>query len=98
MRLLALAATLAALAAAPALAQELTAEQQAAQAILLPMMTELSPQDGGVLAACVAAAAQPAEVAEIAAAGAPTPALGPLVSAILARPETVGCVQATLGG
>lgn len=95
MRLLPLALLLA---AAPALAQDPTAEQQAAQAILLPMMTELSPQDGDVLAACVVTAAQPEEVAQIAAAGAPTPALGPLVSAILARPEAIGCVQATLGG
>lgn len=84
------------LAAAPALAQTQTPEQAQATAIMTPMMTELSPQDGPILAACVAAVALPAEVAQIVAAGAPTPALGPLVSAILARPEALGCIQATL--
>lgn len=90
------------LAAAPlatgALAQTQTPEQAAANAAILPMMTEVSPQDGDVMAACVVAVAQPAEVAQMAAAGGPTPALGPLVSAVLARPEAIGCIQATLGG
>ena len=84
--------------AAPVLAQTQTPEQVAANAVLLPMMTELSPQDGPVLAACVVAGAAPEEVAQIAAAGAPTPDLAPLVNAILTRPATLGCIQATLGG
>ena len=83
--------------AAPALAQTQTPEQAAANAAILPMMTEVSPQDGGVMAACVVAVAQPAEVAQMAAAGGPTPALGPLVSAVLARPAAIDCIRATLG-
>jgi hypothetical protein len=85
------------LAAAPALAQTQTPEQAAATAAILPMLTEVSPQDGDVMAACVVAVAQPDEVAQMAAAGGPTPALGPLVSAVLARQEAIGCIEATLG-
>lgn len=86
------------LAAAPAWAQTQTPEQAAATAAILPMMTEVSPQDGDVMAACVVAVARPEEVAQMAAAGGPSPSLGPLVSAVLARQEAIGCIQATLGG
>lgn len=82
--------------AAPAWAQTQTPEQAAGYAAILPMMTEVSPQDGDVMAACVVAVAQPEEVAQMAAAGGPTPALGPLVSAVLARAEAIGCIEATL--
>lgn len=84
--------------AAPAWAQTQTPEEAAANAAILPMMTEVSPQDGDVMAACVVAVAAPEEVAQMAAAGGPTPALGPLVSAIIARPEAIDCIRATLGG
>lgn len=82
--------------AAPAWAQTQTPEQAAANAAILPMMTEVSPQDGDVMAACVVAVAAPEEVAQMAAAGGPTPALGPLVSAVLARTEAIDCIRATL--
>ena len=84
--------------ATAALAQTQTPEQAAGYAAILPMLTEVSPQDGDVMAACVVSVAQPAELAQMAAAGAPTPTLGPIVSAVLARPEAIGCIQATLGG
>ena len=86
------------LAAAPALAQTQTPEQAQAAAILMPMMAEVSPKDGGILAGCVVAVATPEEIAQIDAAGVPTPALGPLVSAILARPEALACIQANVPG
>ncbi len=97
MRLALCLATLALLGTA-ALAQTQTPEQAAANAAILPMLTEVSPQDGDVMAACVVAVAAPAELAQMAQAGGPTPALGPVVSAVLARPEAIGCIQATLGG
>ena len=84
--------------AAPAWAQTQTPEEAAANAAILPMMTEVSPQDGDVMAACVVAVAAPEEIAQMAAAGGPTPALGPLVSAVLARPAAIDCIRATLGG
>jgi hypothetical protein len=85
-----------ALAASPAAA--LTEEETRGYAAILPMLQEVSPQDGDVLAACVVSTAEPAEKATLAAAPGPSEELGALVSAILARPATIGCVQATLGG
>ena len=87
-----------ALAAAPALAQQ-TEEEARASATILPMLQEVAPgRDGAVLAACVVAEANPAETAAMATAPGPSAELGTLVSTILARPATLGCVQATLGG
>jgi hypothetical protein len=92
MKRIALAAALAAL-AAPALAQ-FSEEQTRAYGVILPMLQELTP-DAPVLSACVVTVAAPQEVAALAAAGRPTMEAGQVVSAVLARPETVGCIQAT---
>ena len=83
--------------AAPALAQGLSPEQDAGFQAIYPILAEVSPQDGAVLASCVVSVAQPPEVAQMAAAGGPSDQLGALVSQIIARPETLSCIQATLG-
>ncbi|NAZ38197.1 hypothetical protein [Rubellimicrobium sp. CFH 75288] len=88
--LLALAALPGALAA-----QDLSEEQTRAYALIQPMLLELTPQ-APVLAACVVRTAQPAELAQLAAAPGPSQAVGQTITAVLARPETLGCVQATL--
>ena len=72
----------AALLAGPALAQ-MSDEQTRAYGVIAPMLQELTP-DAPVLAACVVTVAAPEEV-------------GAVVSAVLARAETVGCIQATMG-
>jgi len=82
--------------ALPALAQT-SAEDAQANAIVLPMIQELIPgYHGQVVTACVVAQAQPAEKAQLAAAAEPSAELAPIVNAVLARPETIGCIQATL--
>ena len=50
-----------------------------------------------MLAACVVANAQPEEKATLVSAPGPSAEIGSLVTAVLSRPETIGCVQATLG-
>ena len=87
-----------AFAAAPAVAQQ-SEEDARASAVVLPMIAEMIPgYHGQVVTACIVANAQAAEKAQLAAAAGPSPELAPLVNAVLARPETVGCIQATLGG
>lgn len=86
------------LAATPLAAQTLSPEQQSGFDAIYPILAEVSPQDGDVMASCVVAVAQPQEVAAMAAAGGPSAELGALVSQVLARPEAIGCIQATLGG
>ena len=87
-----------ALSAAPAFAQQ-TEEDARASAVVLPMIAEMIPgYHGQVVTACIVASAQPAEKAQLAAAAGPTPELAPVVNAVLARPETVSCIQSTLGG
>ena len=83
--------------ASPALAQQ-SAEDAQANANILPIIQEMIPgYHGQVVTACVVAQAQPQEKAQLAAATGPSPELAQVVNAVLARPETVGCVQATLG-
>ena len=88
-----------ALSAAPALAQSLTTpEDQRAYALVLPMFQEMFPgYPGQVLATCTVMHAQPAEKSAIAAAAAPSTEIGQVVNAIIARPEAINCVKATLG-
>ncbi len=82
--------------AAPVLAQ--TPEDAQASAVVLPMIQELIPgYHGQVVTACIVAQAQPAEKATLASASSPSAELAPIVNAVLARPETIGCIQATLG-
>jgi hypothetical protein len=52
---------------------------------------------GQVVTACIVAQARPEEKAQLAAAPGPSADLAPTVNAVLARPETIGCIQATLG-
>ena len=80
----------------PALAQQ-TPEQQTAYAVMLPMFQEMLPgYQGQVLASCALATATPEETAQIAAAGAPSEAVAPVINAIVARPEILDCVKATM--
>jgi hypothetical protein len=86
-----------ALLALPALAQQ-TAEDTQANAVVLPMIQEQIPgYHGQVVTACIVAQASPEEKAQLAAAPGPSAELAPIVNAVLARTETVGCIQATLG-
>lgn len=87
------------LAAAPALAQSIqTEEEQRAYALVLPMFQEMYPGYAGqVLATCTVIHAAPEEKAALAAASAPSAEVGQVINGVLARPETIGCVQATLG-
>lgn len=94
-RILILATTLALALSAPAMAQQ-TPEDAHANAVILPMLQEVSPSDGDVLAACVVALAEPAEKAVMVAATGPSTELGTLVSTVLARPATIECVRATM--
>jgi hypothetical protein len=82
----------AALLAGPALAQ-MSDEQTRAYGVIAPMLQELTP-DAPVLAACVVTVAAPEEVAAMAAG--PSAEAGAVVSAVLARAEAVGCIQATM--
>ena len=85
------------LAALPALAQQ-SAEDAQANSVVLPMIQEQIPgYHGQVVTACIVAQAQPAEKATLASASAPSAELTPIVNAVLARQETIGCIQATLG-
>ena len=88
------------LAAAPALAQTFeTEEESRAYQLILPMLQEMVPgYQGQVLSACTVAHAQPEERAAMANAPAPSTEIGSIITAVLARPETIGCVQTTLGG
>ncbi len=81
----------------PALAQQ-SAEDAQANAVVLPMIQEMIPgYHGQVVTACIVAQAKPEERAQLAAAPGPSADLAPIVNAVLARPETVGCIQTTLG-
>jgi hypothetical protein len=83
--------------AAPVLAQT-SPEDAQASAVVLPMIQEQIPgYHGQVVTACIVAQAQPAEKATLAGASSPSAELAPIVNAVLARPETIGCIQATLG-
>ena len=83
--------------ALPALAQT-SNEDARANAVVLPMIQEQIPgYHGQVVTACIVAQAQPAEKATLASASGPSPELAPIVNAVLARAETIGCIQATLG-
>ena len=82
--------------AAPVLAQT-TEEDTRANAVILPMLQELAPgYHGQVLAACVVANAQPEEKATLASASGPSSEVGAIITNVLARQETIGCVEATL--
>ena len=82
-----------ALLAAPAIAQ--TDEQVRVGALIGPMMQEVAPGRGGeVFTRCILAVATPEELAVMAAASAPSTEIGALLTAILARPETLSCAQA----
>lgn len=82
--------------ALPVLAQ--TSEEDAhANAVVLPMIQEMIPgYHGEVVSACIVASAQPEEKAALVAAPGPSQEVAQVVNAVLSRPETVGCVQATL--
>ena len=83
--------------ASPVLAQT-SPEDAQASAVVLPMIQELIPgYHGQVVTACIVAQAQPAEKATLASASGPSAELAPIVNAVLARPETISCIQATLG-
>ena len=83
--------------AAPVLAQTSPEDAQAG-AVVLPMIQEQIPgYHGEVVTACIVAQAQPAEKATLANAASPSAELAPVVNAVLARPETIACIQATLG-
>lgn len=84
------------LAAMPALAQQ-PPEDQRAYALVLPMLQEMVPgYQGQVLATCTVAYARPEEKAAMASAPGPSNEIGAIITQVLARPETIGCVQATL--
>ena len=82
--------------AVPALAQ--TGDEDArANAVVLPMIQEqVAGYHAQVVTSCIVATAQPEEKAQLAAAPGPSPELAPVVNAVLARPETIQCIQATL--
>lgn len=83
--------------AAPVLAQT-SGEDAHANAIVLPMIQEMIPgYHGQVVTACIVASARPEEKATLAAAPGPSQEVAQVVNAVLSRPETVSCVQATLG-
>ncbi len=82
--------------ATPVLAQT-TDEDARANALITPMLQELAPgYHGQVLAACVVAHATSDEKTTMANAAGPSTEIGAIVTAVLNRPETVGCVEATL--
>jgi hypothetical protein len=87
-------AALAMITAGAAMAQD-EATLAAAQALVLPMMQEMTPGAAGeILTGCVIAAATPEEVAAFAAAGAPSMEVGAMITQILARPDATACISA----
>jgi len=69
----------------------------AAMTVVSPMMQEVAPGAAGVaFTECVVAGATPEELAMIAAATGPNETIGALISAILARPETIACATEKL--
>jgi hypothetical protein len=89
-----LVATLALLAAAavPAFAQD---ESGAIKALILPMLAEVAPGPAAeVFTDCIIAAAEPAEIAVLAAASGPSTEIGALINTVLARPDTLACAAA----
>lgn len=69
----------------------------AAMTVVSPMMQEVAPGAAGIaFSECVLAQATPEELSMIAAAGGPNETVGALVSAILARPETIACATEKL--
>lgn len=69
----------------------------AAMTVVSPMMQEVAPGAAGVaFSECIVAGATPEELSMIAAAGAPNETIGALISAILARPETIACATEKL--
>lgn len=82
--------------AAPVLAQT-TDEDTRANGNVLPMIQEqVQGYHAQVVTACIVASAQPEEKTQLAAAAGPSPELAPVVNAVLARPETIDCITATL--
>ena len=87
-------ATLAALAAAPAIAQDAAVT---AKALLLPMLQETAPgAPGEVLTDCIIASATPEELTTFAAAPGPSMEIGSLITAILIRPDATTCMTAAM--
>ncbi|NCO87257.1 MAG: hypothetical protein GW886_11580 [Rhodobacterales bacterium] len=77
------------------------AMRTAATSVVTPMMQEVAPGRGGeIFTACVIQNATEEEIAVIAmgAVTGPSPEIGALVSAILARPETLACAQSIIEG
>ena len=92
-----LAAMLAVAPLGAAMAQD-EAQLAAAQALVLPMMQEMTPGKAGeILTGCVLAAATPEEVTSFAAAGGPSAAIGAVITEILARPAATACISAAAG-
>jgi len=86
-------------AALPAAAAAQTAAHDRAAALIGPMLQELAPGRGGeVFTTCIVAAATPEELATLAAAPAPSQAVGQMINAILARPVVLACVQQATAG
>jgi len=82
--------------AAPVLAQT-SDEDSRANAVVLPMIQEqVAGYHAEVVTSCIVASAQPEEKAQLAAAAGPSPELAPIVNAVIARPETIQCIQAAL--
>lgn len=70
-----------------------------AQALLLPMIQEIQPgRAGEVLTGCIISSATPEEIAAFAAAPGPSAEIGAVVNGILARPQTMQCLQAAAQG
>lgn len=87
------------LAVTPFAAAAQDAATTAATALIAPMLDEIAPGAPGVaLTGCVIASATPDELALLAAAAAPSDAIGTLVTDILARQPTIDCATAALGG
>jgi len=69
----------------------------AAMTIVSPMMEEVAPGVAGVaFSECVVVHATPEELGIMAAATGPGADIGALISAILARPETIACATEKL--
>ncbi len=82
-------------------AQADEAMRTAATGVVTPMMQEVAPgRAGEIFTACVVQNATEQEIAVIAmgAVTGPSAEIGALVSAILARPETLACAQAASEG
>jgi hypothetical protein len=83
-----------ALAAAGAASAQDEAQLAAAQALVLPMMQEMTPgKPGEILTGCVIASATPEEIAAFAAAGGPSAEIGAMITQILARPDATACIS-----